>query len=387
MELSDPINVEQYCVDLLNDEGIPRIHVLINNAAQTITRTPEWCDKMGRLERSTTKHLTAAAMGVIVGQDRLANGVDGKEEAVGSRGEKSGQSTSARLSEDQEQEEEGIPVAVIEEVETDIDEERHVVETEKNKIERTRPRSQEGDCGADSDGEEGESRSIGIRRCKSAKGEWILLDESGQPFCLEGVNSWSRRCADVGTEELRKTLYVNAIAPFLFCSKLKTKLVPVKEGEGEGEGEAGKRSMTQQVRCKGVSASGSASASFPSSSSAGLIVNVTALEGKFNVMKKSSNHPHTNMAKAALNMLTLTSAREYARAGIYMSSVDTGWVTDMAPGGLGVTAKVHETFIGPPLDDEDGAARVLDPVFSYIASEGEIKMFGNFYKDYMKASW
>lgn len=120
---------------------------------------------------------------------------------------------------------------------------------------------------------------------------------------------------------------------------------------------------------------------------AGHIVNVNALEGKFNVGKKSTGHPHTNMAKAALNMLTLTSAREYARSSIYMSSVDTGWVTDMSPGGLGGASRAHETFVGPPLDDEDGAARVLDPVFSFINSAGAVKMYGHFYKDYMKASW
>ena len=62
-------------------------------------------------------------------------------------------------------------------------------------------------------------------------------------------------------------------------------------------------------------------------------------------------------------MMTLTGARDYAREGILMNSVDTGWVTDMAPGGVGATAALHETFVGPPLDDEDGAARVLDPVF------------------------
>ena len=93
------------------------------------------------------------------------------------------------------------------------------------------------------------------------------------------------------------------------------------------------------------------------------------------------------MGKAALNMLTLTSARDYAQSGIYMSSVDTGWVTDMAAGGIGASSQIHETFVGPPLDDEDGAARVLDPVFSFINSGGKVKMFGHFYKDYMKASW
>jgi hypothetical protein len=59
----------------------------------------------------------------------------------------------------------------------------------------------------------------------------------------------------------------------------------------------------------------------------------------------------------------------------------------MSPGGLGATAAKHETFVGPPLDDEDGAARVLDPVFSHVNGGGVDKKCGNFYKDYLKASW
>ena len=100
-----------------------------------------------------------------------------------------------------------------------------------------------------------------------------------------------------------------------------------------------------------------------------------------------SGHHHTNMAKAALNMMTLTCARDFSHSNIYMSSVDTGWVTDMSPGGVGAASKAHETFVGPPLDDEDGAARVLDPIFLYVNSNGAVKLFGHFYKDYMKASW
>ena len=40
------------------------------------------------------------------------------------------------------------------------------------------------------------------------------------------------------------------------------------------------------------------------------IVNVSAMEGKF-YRYKTPNHPHTNMAKAALNMMTRTSASDY----------------------------------------------------------------------------
>ena len=84
---------------------------------------------------------------------------------------------------------------------------------------------------------------------------------------------------------------------------------------------------------------------------------VSALEGKFSVGKKGSGHPHTNMSKAALNMLTVTSASGLYQDRILVNAVDTGWVTDMAPGGVGAVAATHATHVGPPLDAIDGAAR------------------------------
>lgn len=37
------------------------------------------------------------------------------------------------------------------------------------------------------------------------------------------------------------------------------------------------------------------------------------------------------MAKASLNMMTRTSAADYANDSIWMTAVDTGWVTDENP--------------------------------------------------------
>jgi NAD(P)-dependent dehydrogenase (short-subunit alcohol dehydrogenase family) len=82
------------------------------------------------------------------------------------------------------------------------------------------------------------------------------------------------------------------------------------------------------------------------------VINVSALEGKFSVGKKSAAHPHTNMGKAALNMMTLTCARDFLKSKILVNAVDTGWVTDMAPLGQGAKAKTHATHVGPPLDEE-----------------------------------
>ena len=90
------------------------------------------------------------------------------------------------------------------------------------------------------------------------------------------------------------------------------------------------------------------------------------------------------MAKAALNMMTLTSAPDYARSGIYMNAVDTGWVTDEDPAAL-VDRKQAEHDFQPPLDIVDGAARILDPIFSGILTGAPVA--GKFLKDYRPSEW
>ena len=67
------------------------------------------------------------------------------------------------------------------------------------------------------------------------------------------------------------------------------------------------------------------------------------------------------MAKAALNMMTRTSAADYQSDGIHMNSVDTGWVTDEDPVAL-AARKTAEHGFHPPLDIVDGAARIVDPI-------------------------
>lgn len=110
--------------------------------------------------------------------------------------------------------------------------------------------------------------------------------------------------------------------------------------------------------------------------------------GQFYRFKKET-HPHTNMGKAALNMMTRTSAVDFAIDMIFMNrfatshtefltrsdifdSTDTGWITDEGPASKKFGEK---TIFSPPLDEVDGAARCLDPVmlmydyeYSYISS-------------------
>jgi NAD(P)-dependent dehydrogenase (short-subunit alcohol dehydrogenase family) len=108
------------------------------------------------------------------------------------------------------------------------------------------------------------------------------------------------------------------------------------------------------------------------------------MEGQFGRYNKTDKHPHTNMAKAALNMLTLTSARDYAAHGIFMNAVDTGWVTDEDPAPLSKRKQAMHDF-QPPLDIVDGAARICDPFFSNLLT-GRV-VWGKFLKDYAESEW
>ncbi len=173
------------------------------------------------------------------------------------------------------------------------------------------------------------------------------LDADLQQVDLRSMNSWRMTLADVPTPELLEVQLVNAIAPFILCSKLKPLMM---------------RDRTDEKH----------------------IVNVSAMEGKFSRHTKTDKHPHTNMAKASLNMMTLTSAPDYAKAGIFMNAVDTGWVTDEDPAHLAARKQEMHDF-QPPLDIVDGAARVCDPFFSGILTGSHV--WGKFLKDYKSTSW
>lgn len=125
------------------------------------------------------------------------------------------------------------------------------------------------------------------------------------------------------------------------------------------------------------------------------IINVSAMEGKF-YRYKMPNHPHTNMAKAALNMLTRTSSEDLAKKSrIYMNSVDTGWINDENP--LEKASKIAKTnLFQTPIDEIDAAARILDPVFVGVSSDKDnasngddpsVKEYGKFFKDYKEIEW
>ncbi|KAI9909975.1 hypothetical protein PsorP6_010312 [Peronosclerospora sorghi] len=88
------------------------------------------------------------------------------------------------------------------------------------------------------------------------------------------------------------------------------------------------------------------------------------------------------MAKAAANMMTRTCAEDLSRKGIYMKSVDTGWINDENPRNVAVRIAEHHNF-QTPLDEIDAVARVLDSIFALFQDGNTAEpLFGQFLKDY-----
>ena len=173
------------------------------------------------------------------------------------------------------------------------------------------------------------------------------VDADLQQVDLRDFNSWRMTLAEVPTAELLEVHLVNAVAPFVLNARLRPLLARVAARDAH-------------------------------------VVNVSAMEGQFYRRWKTDKHPHTNMAKAALNMMTRTSAADYVRDGIHMNSVDTGWVTDEDPA-VHAVRKTRIHGFHPPLDIVDGAARIVDPVFDG-ANTGN-HLWGLFLKDYKPAPW
>ncbi|MFE3249292.1 SDR family NAD(P)-dependent oxidoreductase [Streptomyces sp. NPDC059209] len=170
-------------------------------------------------------------------------------------------------------------------------------------------------------------------------------DEAGLLTETAAENSWTARLGGIDPAEMLEVQLVNAVAPFLLADRL----LPLLESSPRARR---------------------------------YLLNVSAVEGQFTVHKKTSGHPHTNMAKAALNMLTRTSAAELAGRGIHVCSVDTGWVTDEKP--LPARERHAATGWRPPLDIVDGAARIYHPI---VQGQAGSPVHGVLLKDYRPVAW
>lgn len=174
----------------------------------------------------------------------------------------------------------------------------------------------------------------------------IAIDAGGLVPDEVDHNSWTQRVEEIDPVEMLEVQLCNTTAPFILISRLRASL-----------------------------AASTARRSY--------VVNVSAMEGSFGRGYKGPGHPHTNMAKASLNMLTRTSARELLETdGILMTSVDTGWITDERP--HTTRLRLADEGFHAPLDLADGAARVYDPILRGEAGED---LHGVFLKDYAPTSW
>ena len=273
-----------------------------------------------------------------------------------------------------------------------------------------------------------------------------LRDVNNQQIDLRRKNSWLLRTDEVETPEVAEVFAINSISPFVLISKLKKLLMTGKKNFADdlisNSSPASNRersrvqdssrlktlnefileSLQRQESCGSGSGSGGRTEDDSWTKSAAnhrgtnlaavvaqncsFIVNVSSMEGKF-YRPKTVFHSHTNMAKAALNMLTRTASVDYQTSNIYMSAVDTGWINDENP--LEKASRIAQTSnFCPPLDEVDAAARILDPIFTPLLSsqteqhqddneeKGDQKgndsglcspPFGCFLKDYHISEW
>lgn len=174
----------------------------------------------------------------------------------------------------------------------------------------------------------------------------VEINRFGQPVDHREKNSWNSTLEDISMQELIEVNLINQIAPYFLIKELLPKLE---------------------------------NSSFEKK----YIINVTSSEGQFSYNNKTVFHPHTNMTKAALNMMTRTSAKQFEDLGIYMSAVDVGWVSTGATEEL--RKKQFERRYVPPLDPVDGASRILHPILE--AEKNNVIFSGVLLKNYIVENW
>ncbi|MFB7243720.1 short-chain dehydrogenase [Streptomyces populi] len=180
--------------------------------------------------------------------------------------------------------------------------------------------------------------------------EGTAIDAGGLLPDVVESNTWVQTIEQISPVELLETQLCNYTAPFILISKLRPQMAEAARTAPKGRA---------------------------------YVVNVSAMEGVFGRGYKGAGHPNTNAAKAAMNMVTRTSAQEmFQTDGILMTSVDTGWITDERP--HYDKLRLADEGFHAPLDLVDGAARVYDPI---VRGELGEDLYGVFMKDYAPGKW
>lgn len=439
MDLRDLPGLERLCAHLTS--VLPRLDVIINNACQTVRRPPAYYKHLLRAEAAGAKDYLAAGagagaaagntpvVGLLAGVGHTIN-IDGGIVAAGVgdggvRMDGSGGGSSGNVGGDGVEYDVASSGASGGDIQTSAD-----VASEGGGWRR-------GDVGtlkrsgwmAPSAAASQLQLLPGDAADPAATAENFpagVLDVNGQQVDLRQKHSWTMRLGEVETPELLEVLAVNAAAPFVLNGKLRGLMARTAAlgpgnaasqaplatasaaaaaagadgGGGGGDGEDHVEGETTEGDVDGGSEGNKRAGSNGGSHNQrdgdrlaplgrAFIVNVSAMEGKF-YRYKTANHPHTNMAKAALNMMTATAAADYATQGIYMNAVDTGWINDENP--LETAARIAKDHsFQTPIDEEDAAARCVAPVLEGVAGEGSpggsSPPFGKFFKDYRESEW
>lgn len=174
----------------------------------------------------------------------------------------------------------------------------------------------------------------------------VALNRFNQPIDERDKNSWNASLHEVELEELLEVNLINHISPYLLISGLKSLFLKSEQAQR-------------------------------------FILNITSSEGQFSYPNKTAHHPHTNMTKAALNMLTRTSAQEFIKDHIYMNAVDVGWISTGA--NEAKRQRLFDQLMIPPLDSVDGAARIFHPIIEI--KNGNTELYGKLLKNYKIVDW
>ncbi len=175
---------------------------------------------------------------------------------------------------------------------------------------------------------------------------YLELNRFGQPIDTRSKNSWNATLEEISMQELIEVNLINQISPYFLIKELLPLL---------------KNSTSERKH----------------------IINVTSSEGQFSYNNKTMFHPHTNMTKAALNMMTRTSAMTFEKNHIYMNAVDVGWIST---GALETLRKQQfEKGYIPPLDPVDGASRIVHPI--YENEKNNTIFTGKLLKNYGIVDW